>query len=67
MVSYTTQHWGPGVVAAKRTKPLSKEESQTARAIIKRMLFETDREKFRELIEHLRLIVDGDPPERRPN
>jgi hypothetical protein len=55
------------VVAAERTKPLSKEESLAARALIKRMLYETDREKFREFIQQLRRIVEEEPPERPPN
>jgi uncharacterized protein YnzC (UPF0291/DUF896 family) len=55
------------VVAAERTKPLSKEELQTARSIIRRMLLETDRTTIREMIEKLRRIVDENPSERRPN
>jgi len=55
------------VVAAERTKPLSKEESIAARALIKRMLYETDRDKFRGFIEQLRRIVEEEPAERHPN
>jgi hypothetical protein len=39
----------------------------TVRALVKRMLTETDGERFRELIAQLGRIVEGDPPARRSN
>jgi hypothetical protein len=55
------------VVAAERVQPLSKEELEVLRLLIKRMLGETDRRSLRTLIEELRRIVENDPPEVRPN
>jgi hypothetical protein len=40
---------------------------QTVRALVKRMTTETDRERFRALVEQLRQIVEYDPPPRRWN
>jgi hypothetical protein len=55
------------MVAAERTKPLTKEELQSVRAIVKIMMSEPDRDKLRTLLEQLRRIVHGEPPEERPN
>jgi ribosomal protein S13 len=55
------------VVAQKRELPLSEEEMQTVRALVQRMTTETDRERFRALIEQLRHIVEYDSPPRRWN
>ena len=59
--------WSVPVVAAQRTQPLSKEELQTLRGLVKRLMFETDRGKIRAVLEHLARIVDDEPGERRPN
>jgi hypothetical protein len=55
------------VVAAQRTHPLSKAELQTLRALVKRLMFETDRGKIRAVLEELTRIIEDDPQERRPN
>ncbi len=55
------------MVPAERATPLSKEELETARTLIKRMLVETDREQIRAFIEQLRRIVGDEPPVTRPN
>ncbi len=58
---------GSVMVPAERATPLSKEELETARTLIKRMLVETDREQIRAFIEQLRHIVGDEPPVTRPN
>ena len=55
------------MVAAERTQPLSKEELQTLRTLVKRLMFETDRRKIKSLLEQMTQIVEDDPVERRPN
>jgi hypothetical protein len=55
------------VVAQKRKLPLSEEEMGTVRALVKRMMTETDGERFRALVAQLRRIVECDPPARRLN
>jgi len=55
------------VVAAQRTQPLSKEELQSLRGLVKRLMLETDRGKIRALLDEMTRIVDDDPIERRPN
>ena len=55
------------MVAAERTYPLSKEELQTLRTLVKRLMSETDRGKIRSLLEQMTRIVEDDPVERRPN
>jgi len=64
---YCGLHWSVHVVAAQRTHPLSKAELQTLRALVKRLMFETDRGKIRAVLEELTRIVEDDPQERRPN
>jgi len=59
--------WSVPVVAAQRTQPLSKEELQTLRGLVKRLMFETDRGKIRSLLNEMTRIVDADPVERRSN
>ncbi len=55
------------MVAAERTQPLSKEELQTLRTLVKRLMFETNRGKIKSLLEEMTRIVEEDPFERRPN
>ena len=55
------------MVAAERTHPLSKEELQTLRTLVKRLMFETNRRKIRSLLEEMTRIVEDDLVERRPN
>jgi hypothetical protein len=40
---------------------------EAVRVLVKRMMTETDHERFRALIAQLGRIVDGDPPARRSN
>ena len=55
------------MVAAERTQPLTKEELQTLRTLVKRLMFQTDRGKIRSLLEEMTRIVEDDPVGRRPN